>query len=94
MSDQGARRMGSWRLLDLMQATMPWRGMMLGSGGALPEYGPPDAPAHAGDPVEELPGSYIDEQERGQAVQRERARRYVRSRRSGQTARPGRQEAS
>lgn len=89
MTQRGARRrIGPWRLLDLMQATMPWRGLMLGAAGGLPEYGPPDAPARTVDPAAELPGSYIGEHERGQAVQRERARRYTRARR------PGRGEAS
>ena len=73
------RRIGPWRLLDLMSATMPWRGMFIGSGAGLPEFGPPDAPDRVGDPIAELPDSYIGEHERGQAVQRERARRYVRT---------------
>jgi len=78
------RRIGPWRLLDLMQATLPWRGgALIGGGAVLPELGPPDAPARAGDPVAELPGSYIGEHERGQAVERERARRFVRARRAG-----------
>ncbi len=73
------RRIGPWRLLDLMYATMPFRGMFIGSGAVLPELGPPDAADRVGDPAAELPDSYIGEHERGQAVQRERARRYVRA---------------
>ena len=40
-----------------------------------------DPAAHAGDPVAELPGSNIGDHERGQAVEKERARRFVRARR-------------
>jgi hypothetical protein len=74
-------RIGAWRLLDLAHATMPFRASLLGGGGALPEYGPPDAPIANVDPVE-LPGSNIGDGEQQQAVARERARRFIRRRRT------------
>ncbi|HYM14659.1 MAG TPA: hypothetical protein VEZ14_03805 [Dehalococcoidia bacterium] len=76
------RRIGPWRLLDLMHATMPGRGIFFAAGAALPEFGPPDPPDRAGDPAAELPGSYISDHERSQAVQREMSRRFVRARRA------------
>lgn len=72
-------RIGPWRLLDIMQASMPWRASMLGGGAILPEYGQPDALPGTSDPALELPESNIGEREQHQAVQRERARRVLRS---------------
>ena len=75
--------MGPWRLLDIVQASMSMRGFaMLGGGGRLPEYGPPDGAAPTADPDSELPESNISESEQKQAVERERARRFVRARRA------------
>jgi hypothetical protein len=71
--------MGPWRLLDLMQATMPWRSGMLGGSSVLPEYGPPDMPAGNSDPALELPESNISTSEWRQAIERERARRVQRA---------------
>lgn len=80
MSEQrGRSRMGPWRMLDIMQATMPWRGGMLGGSARVPEYGPPDAPAGGGDPALELPDSNIGASEWRQAIERERARRVLRA---------------
>jgi hypothetical protein len=76
-------RIGPWRLLDIVQATMPFRSAaMWGGAMSMPEYGPADAP-HNPEPDEELPGSNISESERSEAVQREAARRFVRSRQPG-----------
>ena len=61
-------RIGPWRLLDIMQATLPWRGSMMGGGTMLPEYGPPDAVAATGDPALELPDSNIGTSEWQQAT--------------------------
>ena len=81
MPSDGARsRIGPWRLLDLARATTPWRASMFGPAVALPEYGPPDAPGMQIDPAE-LPESNISDGGQQQAVQRERARRFVRTRR-------------
>ncbi len=80
-ADGGPTRIGPWRLLDLVRATSPLRAAMFGGGGALPEYGPPDAPIPNVDPIKELPASNINDGEQQQAVQRERARRFVRTRR-------------
>jgi hypothetical protein len=74
---QGRSRIGPWRLLDLMQATMPWRSAMFGPT-ALPEYGPPDVLAPVADPAMELPGSNIGEGEWRRAIEQERARRVLR----------------
>ncbi|MEX2226598.1 MAG: hypothetical protein WEB52_09135 [Dehalococcoidia bacterium] len=85
MSDERLRqpgRIGPWRLLDIVQATMPFRGAMWGGGMTVPEFGPADAP-HIPEPGDELPGSNISESERDAAVQRERARRFVRARSHG-----------
>lgn len=82
-ADSGATRIGPWRLLDLVRATTPLRASMFGGGGALPEYGPPDAPGKQVDPAE-LPESNISDGEQQQAMQRERARRFVRTRRPSQ----------
>lgn len=79
MADQHERpRIGPWRLLDIMQASMPFRTAMLGGGMRLPEYGQPDAPTGYSDPALELPGSNIDLREQEQAVERERSRRTLR----------------
>jgi hypothetical protein len=75
-------RIGPWRLLEIVQATMPFRAGMWGGAMIVPEYGPADAPARP-EPDEELPGSNISEGERRDAVERERARRFVRARRPG-----------
>ena len=80
MKENAARprqRIGPWRLLDIVTATMPGRAAGLGMAGIMPEYGPPDAPIASVDPVE-LPGSNIEEHERQAAVAREAARRFVR----------------
>jgi hypothetical protein len=71
-------------LLDIVQATTSFRsGLMVGGAAMLTEYGPPDSPEPSADPAQELPGSNIGEGERKQAVERERARRFVRVRRGG-----------
>ena len=77
---RGPGRMGSWRLLDIVHASMPWRAGLFGGGTVLPEFGPPDSPIANIDP-EELPGSNIDEGTQQQAIARERARRFLRVRR-------------
>lgn len=80
-NDRGKRqRIGPWRLLDLARATMTMRASMLGMSAALPEFGPPDAPDDRSGPAHELPGSYIEEHERSQAVERERTRRFLHAR--------------
>jgi len=76
-------RIGPWRLLDLAQATTPLRGGLIGGGAILPEYGPPDTAALFREPEHELPDSNIETDEQAQAVQRERARRFVRTQRPG-----------
>jgi hypothetical protein len=79
------QRIGPWRLLEIVQATMPFRGGGLWATGMIvPEYGPADVSHGSPEPEEELPGSNISEHERNQAVERERARRFVRTRRPGQ----------
>jgi hypothetical protein len=78
------RHIGPWRLLDLAQATLPFRASLFGGTAALPEYGPPDVHVVV-EPEQELPGSNIGEGEQQQAVQRERARRFVRARRREQS---------
>lgn len=87
MSDErprGRSRIGPWRLLDIVMATAAIRpGFLMGGAAMLPEYGPPDSPAPSVDPSSELPGSNIGDGERKQAVERERARRFVRVRRGG-----------
>jgi hypothetical protein len=75
---QGRSRIGPWRLLDIMQASMPWRTSMLGGGLRLPEFGQPDTPSGHSEPALELPDSNIDLREQQQAVQRERSRRTLR----------------
>lgn len=56
---------------------------LMGGAASGPEYGPPDVHAPQVDP-DELPNSNIAEHERAQAVQRERMRRFVRTRRVGE----------
>jgi hypothetical protein len=85
MQDRQGRprqRIGPWRLLDIVTATMPWRAATFGAAFVMPEYGPPDAPAPNIDPSSELPGSNIDEGEQQAAVRREAARRFLRVHRS------------
>ena len=79
-------RVGSWRLLDIFQATLHARGTLFGGSLRLPEFGAPDAPAANSDPPQELPESYLSDGEQQQAVQRERARRFVHARRPGAQA--------
>lgn len=81
--ERGQKRglIGPWRLLDIARATMPMRASLFGMSGALPQYGPPDAPEGTSDPAHELPDSNIAEWEQSQAVQRERDRRFLRERR-------------
>jgi len=74
-------RIGAWRLLDIVQATLPFRAGMWGGAMIVPEFGPADAPIRAPEPDEELPGSNISDSERHEAVRREQARRFVRARR-------------
>jgi hypothetical protein len=75
-------RIGPWRLLEIVQATIPLRAGMWGGGLIVPEYGPPDGAPNP-EPDGELPGSNISDSERNAAVQRERARRFVQARRAG-----------
>lgn len=75
MNARAPGRIGPWRLLDIVLATMPLRASMMGAG-ALPEYGQADAKVVAVDPEEELPDSNISETEQRQAIQRERSRRW------------------
>jgi len=70
-------RIGAWRLLDIVWATVPWRGGVLGSGMMLPEFGPPDAIPATTDPECELPESNLGDHEQRQAIARERAHRYL-----------------
>ena len=72
------RRIGPWRLLDIMQATAPWRASMMGGATVLPEFGPPDVPAPNINPALDLPDSNIGEGEWRRAVERERAWRVLR----------------
>jgi hypothetical protein len=76
-------RMGPWRLLDLVQATVNGRMSGMFSGMAvLPEYGPPDMQGPNVDPPE-LPDSNISVAERRQALEREVWRRELATRRTG-----------
>ena len=87
MSDerrQARTRIGPWRLLDIVQASMSMRGATMVGAGSVPEYGPPDAVIAPGDPDSELPHSNISVGEQQQAVERERSRRWMRARRAGQ----------
>ena len=73
-------RIGSWRLLDIVCATMPFRMALMGGISALPEFGPADVKPHRGDAEDELPGSNISDGEQQQAIHRERARRWMEAR--------------
>ena len=84
MSGEYARRprqrIGTWRLLDIVTATMSLRSGALVSGAIMPEYGPPDSPGPVEMPVVELPDSNLHPHEQQQAVRREAARRFQRER--------------
>jgi hypothetical protein len=73
-------RMGAWRLLDLVLATMPFRVALMGGAGVLPEYGPADTRERVPEPGDELPGSNISEHEQQTAIDRERSRRWLEAR--------------
>jgi hypothetical protein len=73
-------RIGAWRLLDIVLATMPFRMSLMGGMSALPEYGPADVKARFGDPCDELPDSNISDGEQQQAMHRERTRRWLEAR--------------
>jgi hypothetical protein len=75
-------RIGPWRLLDIVLATMPFRVSMLGAFALLPEVGPADASVDETDPDEELPGSNISDAEQQSAIRRERDRRWLAARSS------------
>jgi hypothetical protein len=75
--DRRAGQIGPWRLLDIVHATMPFRASLFGGAASLPQFGPPDAVYDPVEPEQELPQSNIDETERRQAVERERARRLM-----------------
>lgn len=75
---RGPGRIGPWRLLEMVSATMSMRAGMFGGGAAImPEYGPPDVIAAQADP-EELPDSNIGISEQQQAIAREQFRRRAR----------------
>jgi len=76
------QRIGPWRLLDIVTATLPLRTGTFAITAVVPEYGPPDAPVPPPEPAAELPGSNIAEHERAQAVSREAARRFTRTHRT------------
>jgi hypothetical protein len=73
-------RIGPWRLLDLVVATMPFRVGLFGGFGALPEFGAADARVPDVDPDEELPHSNISDHEQQVAIRRERDRRWLTAR--------------
>ena len=73
-------RIGPWRLMDLVLATMPFRAALFGGFGLLPEYGAADARVPDTDPSDELPHSNISESEQQQAIRRERDRRWLAAR--------------
>ena len=77
MSDSGRGRIGPWRLLDIVTATMSFRVGLFGGFGLLPEFGAPDASAPDVDPDDELPHSNISDHEQQQAIRRERDRRWI-----------------
>ena len=72
-------RIGTWRLLDLVHATVGSRSTLSG-GAVLPEFGPADEKFSTVDPESELPGSNLTEHEQRGAIQREAARRFASSR--------------
>lgn len=73
-------RIGPWRLLDLVLATMPFRVALFGGLGLLPEFGAADAGALVSEPDEELPHSNISDDEQQLAIRRERDRRWLTAR--------------
>lgn len=70
-------RIGPWRLLDIVWATVPSRGGLFGGPAILPEFGPPDVIPATVDPDNELPDSNLAAHEQRQAIAAERARRYL-----------------
>jgi len=78
--DSGRGRIGPWRLLDLVLATMPFRVGLFGGFGLLPEYGVADARVPDADPSDELPHSNISDYEQQLAIRRERDRRWLEAR--------------
>lgn len=79
MKKSAPGRIGAWRLLDIVLATMPFRVGLMGAG-ILPEFGPADSRVRAKDPDDELPGSNISEHEQRNAIARERNRRWLEAR--------------
>jgi hypothetical protein len=77
-SDRG--RIGAWRLLDLVMATMPFRVALFGGFGLLPEFGAPDSKVPNADPCDELPHSNLSDSEHQMAIRRERDRRWLAAR--------------
>jgi hypothetical protein len=75
--DPSRGRIGAWRLLDIVLATMPFRAALIGGFGLLPEYGAADSRVPDADPDEELPHSNISDHEQQVAIQRERDRRWL-----------------
>lgn len=75
------QRIGPWRLLDIVTATLPLRSGAFTIAAIVPEYGPPDAPGPSPEPAAELPGSNIADHEQRQALNREAARRFVQTKR-------------
>jgi hypothetical protein len=73
-------RIGPWRLLDLVLATMPVRAALFGGFGMLPEYGAADARVANTDSGDELPHSNISDYEQRTAISRERDRRWLATR--------------
>jgi hypothetical protein len=71
------QRIGPWRLLDIVTATMPLRSGTFMASAIVPEYGPPDSVVALPDPAE-LPGSNLTDGEQQAALQREASRRFVR----------------
>ena len=76
-------RIGAWRLFDIFAASLTWRGAMLGGGSLLPRRGRATHRRRRRSRREELPDSYLSDSEQQQAVQRERARRFVRDAAAG-----------
>jgi hypothetical protein len=73
-------RIGPWRLLDIVTATLAPRSGSFALVAVAPEYGPPDVPGPWPEPAAELPGSNIGDREQHQALHREAARRFARRR--------------
>ena len=78
--DSRRGRIGPWRLLDLVMATMPFRVSLFGGSGLLPEFGAADVQAPIADPGDELPHSNISDSEQQVAIRRERDRRWLAAR--------------